>query len=406
VGDRVEVRDDGEEWGAGVVVAEGGADDSTLDGPLVDGGGGGQGAALFARPRVLKDGFTTPYGWDAYRPAAPTTSCIEAVASPGKERGQGEGEGEEEGEEEEGGEDEAAAILQLALHALWAPNSGGGGFSDPAAAVAATAGAGSGGQPQRVQLQLRALAAERDEAALAAARAEAATQRLLKGAAAMRTFFTQKVFGSALDVNMLSVPTVRCNTLSSSFTLTRACLFRSFGCPRFPMTLVAVVVSFLPILCAGAQVRELETDAAAAKKLSFAQPAAAAPTLFGAKPLRRDAAALPGEAAATAAASESQAWAVAALAAARAEADGLANELAALDLQRTTALRAAAPPAGHAGHGARPLGARGEPVAAELGHRGHACPRCRSLGGALVAESSARRRSARPRGQRSERARS
>ena len=62
---------------------------------------------------------------------------------------------------------------------------------------------------------------------------------------------------------------------------------------------------FLPILCAGALVRELETDAAAAKKLSFAQPAAAAPTLFGAKPLRRDAAALPGEAAATAAASES-----------------------------------------------------------------------------------------------------
>jgi hypothetical protein len=96
----------------------------------------------------------------------------------------------------------------------------------------------------------------------------------------------------------------------------------------------------LPILCAGAQVRELETDAAAAKKLSFAQPAAAAPTLFGAKPLRRDAAALPGEAAATAAASESQAWAVAALAAARAEADGLAHELAALDLQRTTALAA------------------------------------------------------------------
>ena len=151
---------------------------------------------------------------------------------------------------------------------------------------------------------------------------------------------------------------------------------------------MAVVVSFLPILCAGAQVRELETDAAAAKKLSFAQPAAAAPTFFGAKPLRRDAAALPGEAAATAAASESQAWAVAALAAARAEADGLANELAALDLQRTTALRAAAPPAGHAGHRRvlrarprlRPLGARGEPVAAELGRRGHACPRCRSLG--------------------------
>jgi hypothetical protein len=245
VGDRVEVRDDGEEWGAGVVVAAGGADDSTLDNPLVDGGGSGQGAALFARPRVLKDGFTTPYGWDAYRPAAPTTSCIEAVASPGKESGQGEGEGEGEEEEEEGGEDEAAAILQLALHALWAPN-GGGGFSDPAAAVAATAGAGSGGQPQRVQLQLRALAAERDEAALAAARAEAATQRLLKGAAAMRTFFTQKVFGSALDVNMLSVPTVRCNTLSSSFTLTRACLFRSFNCPRFAVTLVAVVVSFCP----------------------------------------------------------------------------------------------------------------------------------------------------------------
>jgi len=126
------------------------------------------------------------------------TSTNPPVASPGKESGQGEG--EEEGEEEEGGEDEAAAILQLALHALWAPNSGGG-FSDPAAAVAATAGTGSGGQPQRVQLQLRALAAERDEAALAAARAEAATQRLLKGAAAMRTFFTQKVSGSALDLN-------------------------------------------------------------------------------------------------------------------------------------------------------------------------------------------------------------
>jgi len=120
-----------------------------------------------------------------------------------QQRKEGEEGDESEADKDKDGEEaaEAAAIMQLALQSLWTP---GGGFShsynnDDGNSIGGSKGqAGESDEDLRTQLQhlhvqVQVLTAERDEATKACSRSEVSTQRLLKGAAATRKFFTQKV---------------------------------------------------------------------------------------------------------------------------------------------------------------------------------------------------------------------
>jgi hypothetical protein len=115
-------------------------------------------------------------------------------------------EGGQGNEEEEAAE--AGAIVQLALQSVWAPGAGSANYSNNGNGGGVKQGEGGDEeddlrtQLQHLQLQMQVLSAERDEAMKACGRSEVSTQRLLKGAAATRTFFTQKVSINAVDTSI------------------------------------------------------------------------------------------------------------------------------------------------------------------------------------------------------------
>lgn len=173
IGDEVEVRDFGDDWGKGVVQAFDEDGDEKI-------------------PKVMQQGYDEAYVWDEYKPIEGWTSFIIKIQI------EQELDAEEDEVDLDAEAEEEEAIFQLALCSLWTSQEKTKDFHSNSGSLSMRKEGHFNGQEvvsalSNERKRCRVLIAERDDATQSVARSEEAMQRLLKGASSMRSFFTSKV---------------------------------------------------------------------------------------------------------------------------------------------------------------------------------------------------------------------